>query len=183
MRILGLVGSLRSGSYNRLLLDAAAEELPPGVELVVFDELRTLPHFDADDEDHLPEAVARLHEAAEQADALLIATPEYNASIPGVLKNALDWLSRPFPDNAVRNKPAAVIGASTGLFGAAFAQADAKRVLARAGARVLDGDVPVATAHLRFDEHGRLVDEEVRTRLRELGGALFAEVSARVVAA
>jgi chromate reductase len=183
MQILGLVGSLRSGSYNRLLLDAAAEELPPGVELVVYDELRTLPHYDADYEEPVPEAVARLREAAEQADALLIATPEYNASIPGLLKNAVDWLSRPFPENAIRNKPAAVIGASTGLFGAAFAQADAKRVLARAGARVLDHDVPVATAHLRFDEHGRLVDDEVRERLRDLGAALCAEASARLVTA
>jgi chromate reductase, NAD(P)H dehydrogenase (quinone) len=98
VRILGLTGSLRTGSYNRLLLDAAAEELPPGVELVVYDELRALPYYDADAEEPVPEAVARLREAAEHADALLIATPEYNASIPGVLKNAFDWLSRPFPE-------------------------------------------------------------------------------------
>lgn len=182
MRILGLVGSLRSGSYNRLLLDAAAEELPPGVELVVYDGLRTLPHYDEDAEEPVPEEVAELRQAAEQADAFLVATPEYNASLPGVLKNALDWLSRPFPENAVRNKPAAVIGASTGFFGAAFAQADAKRVLARAGARVLEQDVPVATAHLRFDEQGRLTDDEVRERLRELGAALCAEAAARLVA-
>jgi chromate reductase len=127
MRILGISGSLRRGSHNRRLLRAAASSLPPGAELVEWDGLAGLPAFDEDLELTPPPTVQAFLEAVDQADALLIATPEYNASVPGALKNALDWASRPFPDNVLREKPAAVVGASTGLFGAVWAQARSAR--------------------------------------------------------
>ena len=112
IRILGISGSLRRGSHNTSLLRAAARSLPPGVELERFDGLADLPHYNEDlDHEPVPAAVARLRAAIAAADGLLIATPEYNGSIPGVLKNAVDWASRPFPDNAVKGKPVAVIGA------------------------------------------------------------------------
>ena len=127
-RILGISGSLRRESHNTNLLRAAAEALPPGMELEVFDGLRDLPPYDADvDVEPANFAVARLRQAIDEADGVLIATPEYNGSIPGVLKNALDWASRPFPDNPLRGKPVAVVGASTGLFGAVWAQAEPAR--------------------------------------------------------
>src|SRR3712207_285566 len=124
MRILGIAGSVRRGSHNRKLLRAARAALPPGAELVEWDGLGGLPILDEDLETTPPEPVRELLAAIEGADAVLIATPEYNASLPGGLKNALDWASRPFPDNVLREKPMAVIGASTGLFGAVWAQAE-----------------------------------------------------------
>ena len=112
MVVLGLCGRLRRGSYNRRLLAAAAAELPRGVSLEVFEYLADIPPYNQDDEDGAtPEAVEALRDAITAADAVLIATPEYNASVPGQLKNALDWASRPFPDNALRDKPVAVVGA------------------------------------------------------------------------
>jgi chromate reductase len=123
LRILGLSGSLRRGSHNTRLLRAAAEMLAPGVRLDVYDGPRDLPPYDPDrDVEPRDEVVGRLRDAIAEADGVLIATPEYNGSIPGQLKNALDWASRPFPDNALRGKPVAVIGASTGLFGAVWAK-------------------------------------------------------------
>src|SRR5579863_9119435 len=138
MRILGISGSLRRGSHNSALLRAAGSLLPPGAELVVYDGLREIPPYDEDMLATPPEAVVRLREAVAAADAVLIATPEYNHSIPGALKNALDWASRPFASNAFRGKPVAVIGASTGLFGAVWAQAETRKVLAAMGARVAE---------------------------------------------
>ena len=150
MRILGISGSLRGESHNSRSLRAAARSLPPGVELDVYKDLARIPAFDEDRESDPPGAVLRLREEIAAADALLFSTPEYNASIPGVLKNALDWASRPFPDNALRDRPAAVIGTSTGLFGAVWAQAELRKVLRHAGAHVLDEEVPVPTADLAF---------------------------------
>ncbi len=147
MKILGISGSLRRDSHNTTLLRAAADELPPGVQLELYEGLKELPPFDADDEDTPAVAVERLRAAIAGADAVLIATPEYNSSIPGVLKNALDWASRPAGGSALRNKPVAVIGASTGMFGAVWAQAEARKVAAAIGARVLDRELPVALAH------------------------------------
>jgi len=139
LRILGLSGSLRRGSHNTALLQAAAKVLPPGVELEVYEGLRELPPYDPDyDIEPAELSVKRLREAIAAADGVLIATPEYNGSIPGLLKNALDWASRPFPGNALRGKPVAVIGASTGLFGAVWAQAEARKVLGIIGADVID---------------------------------------------
>ena len=177
MEILGIAGSLRRGSHNRKLLRAAGAELPPGVALRAWEGLRELPPFDEDLESAPPAAVQDFREALEAADAVLNATPEYNASIPGVLKNALDWASRPFPDNALRDKPAAVIGASTGLFGAVWAQAETRKVLKYAGAQVLDTELAVGLADSVFDEHDGLVDPELRVRLGELLSELVQEVA------
>jgi chromate reductase len=175
VRILGLSGSLRRASHNTALLRAAAMTLPSGVELEVFDGLRDLPHYDEDmDVQPAPEPVARLREALSAADGVLIATPEYNGSIPGVLKNALDWASRPFPDNALRGKPVAVVGASTGLFGAVWSQAETRKVLGIIGADVLDGEIPVGQASMAFTQDGRLDDPDLRAALAELVGTLAA---------
>jgi chromate reductase len=181
MRILGISGSLRRDSHNTALLRAAAELLPPGAELEIFDGLKAIPPYDADDDvpgAHDP-AVVALKDAIERADALLIATPEYNHSIPGVLKNALDWVSRPVNENVVRGKPVAVIGASTGLFGAVWAQAEARKVLGAIGAEVVDRELPVMQAHMQFDEYGNLHEEDLRGQLADHVAALVAAVPDR----
>jgi len=163
MKILGIVGSLRRDSYNAMLMRAAAELLPPDAELVVFEELAGIPAYDEDLESGpAHHAVTALKEAIAEADAVLFATPEYNGSIPGFLKNALDWVSRPFADNPLRNKPVAVIGASTGMFGAVWAQAELRKVLGLIGARALDRDTPVGLAEMRFGAGGELIDAEAR---------------------
>jgi chromate reductase len=169
MRILGISGSFRRDSHNTRLLRAAALALPPGVELERFDGLAAVPPYCEDaDADPAPDAVARLREQIAGADALLIATPEYNGSIPGVLKNAIDWASRPFPDNALRGKPVAVIGASTGLFGAVWAQAELRKVLQHTGADVLEQELPVGLADEAFTPTGELADAELQRRIVEL---------------
>jgi chromate reductase, NAD(P)H dehydrogenase (quinone) len=183
MLILGIAGSLRRGSHNRRLLRAAAAELPPGVDLVTWEGLAELPAFNEDQEDDPPEAVREFLAEIESADALLIATPEYNASLPGALKNALDWASRPFPENVLRRKPSAVIGASTGLFGAVWAQAEVRKALKASGAHVLESELPVALADGAFSADGALADPELTTRLRELLADLVREVEAPVEAA
>jgi chromate reductase len=180
MRILGISGSLRRGSHNRKLLRAAAAAVPPGTELVEWDGLAALPAFDEDLELTPPPAVRAFLEAVDQADALLIATPEYNASVPGALKNALDWASRPFPDNVLRDKPAAVVGASTGLFGAVWAQAEVRKVLKASGAHALEDEIPVGMADTAFDPDGNLMNPELAERLRDLLGDLAREVDSPV---
>ena len=176
MRILGIAGSVRRGSHNRRLLRAAGTLLPPGAELAEWDGLAVLPSFDEDAEAFPPEPVQELLAAIAAADALLVATPEYNASLPGGLKNALDWASRPFPDNVLRDKPSAVIGASTGLFGAVWAQAEVRKVLAASGARVLEGELPVGLADHAFTDEGELADPALAERLAALLGDLAREV-------
>ena len=160
MRILGLSGSLRRDSHNTRLLGAAGRLLPDGVEFVVFDRLGEIPHFNEDDETSPPPAVLALKEAIEQADGLLVATPEYNHSLPGVLKNAIDWASRPIAETPLRGKPAAVIGASTSLFGAVWAQAEMRKVLGATGARVVDRELPVAQAEDALGADGLPVEPE-----------------------
>jgi len=168
MRVLGISGSLRRDSYNTKLLRAAEELLPP---------------FDEDDElGPTPSAVASLREAVAEADAIVFATPEYNASVPGQLKNAVDWLSRPVATAALRGKPALVVGASTGAFGAVWAQAELRKVLATAGARVVEAEVAVGHAPAKFDGSGALVDEELNDQLREALDVLAAEAPVRPVA-
>jgi chromate reductase len=178
LRILGISGSLRRESHNTNLLRAAAELLPPGVQLEVYDGLRELPPYDADlDVETAHPAVQQLRKAIADADGVVIATPEFNGSIPGVLKNALDWASRPFPDSALRGKPVAVVGASTGLFGAVWAQAETRKVLGVIGADVIDNELPVGQADTAFQD-GRLVDEDLNAALGELVHILAARASA-----
>ena len=184
MRILGISGSLRRDSHNTSLLRAAALSLPPGIGLELYDELGDLPHYNADiDGEPAPEPVARLREAIAGADGVLIATPEFNGSIPGALKNALDWASRPFPANALRGKPVVVVGASTGMFGAVWAQAEVRKVLRTIGADVLDGELPVGHAHLAFGDDGHLADVGMRDALGELVAVLATRAGAAEVVA
>lgn len=171
MRILGIAGSLRAGSLNAQLLRVAAEELPDDVELEVFGALAEIPPYDQDLEDLPADAVERLKGAIAEADAILVATPEYNGSIPGQLKNAFDWVSRPIRESPIRGKPVAVIGASTGAFGAIWSQRELKKVLGLMGAIVLDVELPVAKADRRLDGP----DPELR---RELAGVLDVLVAA-----
>ena len=166
MRILAVSGSLREGSFNTSLLRAALEAAPDGIELELWEGLAELPLYDEDLEADAPESVHRLREAWAAADAILFATPEYNGSVPGGLKNAIDWASRPRLEGVLRNKPVAVVGASTGQFGALWAQQDLKRILGIAGARVIGTEIPVARAHERFDSEGHLLDDEVFAQLR-----------------
>jgi chromate reductase, NAD(P)H dehydrogenase (quinone) len=182
--ILGLSGSLREDSHNTALLRAAAGQLPPGIQFSVYDSLREIPPYDADlDLEPADPAVARLREAIARADGVLIATPEYNGSIPGVLKNALDWASRPFPDNALRGKPVAVIGASTGLFGAVWSQAETRKVLGVIGADVIDQELPVGQAESAFTDNGQLLDPEQRAALTQLVDVLVARAGAQLAQA
>ena len=175
MKVLGISGSLRRDSYNTKLLRAAEGLLPPFVELELWERLKEVPPYDEDDDVQPgPPAVDALREAVAAADAVLFATPEYNSSIPGQLKNAIDWISRPVATNALRHKPVAVVGASTGAFGAVWAQAELRKVLAALGARVLDVELPVPHAHTRFDK-GVLADDEIRENLADAVEALVDE--------
>ena len=181
MKVLAISGSLRSDSYNSMLLRAAGELLPNDVELEIWDGLKAVPPYDEDDDrEFAPAAVTRLRDAIAGADALLLATPEYNQSIPGQLKNAVDWASRPIATNVLRNKPLAVIGASTGAFGAVWSQAELRKVLAATGARVADAEVAVGHAHEHFDGEGRLTDHELRGQLREVVRMLLADARPRM---
>jgi chromate reductase len=188
MRVLGISGSLRRDSYNTALLGHVGDLFEAeGTEFELYDGLRTIPPFDEDDEvDGGPVAVARLRAAVAAADAVFFATPEYNSSIPGALKNALDWLSRPYATNAMRNKPVAVIGASTGMFGAVWAQAELRKVLGTMGARVVEGEVAVGHAMDRFDDLGRLNDPNLEEQVRDVVKTLVIEaqpVAAELLAA
>lgn len=180
VRILAIPGSLRQGSYNRKLLRAAARALPGAIELKIWTGLAAVSPYSEDVErEPVPDGARALREAIERADALLVSTPEYNGSLPGQLKNAIDWASRPFPDNVLRDKPVAVVGASTGLYGAVWAQADARKALGRAGARVLDAELPVPRAHEQFDARGELLDAELGRRLQQLVRELAAAAAPR----
>ncbi len=178
MRVLGIAGSLRSGSHNRELLRLAAATRPDGVEFETWDGLRDLPAFDEDDEERPPLAVARLRAAVDSADAVLLAVPEYNGSIPGALKNALDWASRPARSSSFRGKPVAVIGASTGSFGGVWAQAETRKVLGLMGARVVGDELPVGKAHERLTEP----DDDLVGQLRATMETLVDAASERAAA-
>ena len=181
MRILGISGSLRRDSYNTGLLRTAVQLAPVDVEL--WDGLKAVPPYDADDEADPAPAVVVLRAALAGADGFLLAPPEYHHTVPGHLKNALAWASRPLATNPIRNKPAAVVGASTGAFGAVWAQAELRKVLSAIGARVLEEDLPVGLAATRFDEDGLLADDELRERLRALVDHLVASVDDRLATA
>jgi chromate reductase len=180
MKILGISGSLRRDSYNTKLLRSAEELLPSDVEFELYDGLKAIPPYDEEDDlEDAPPAVTALREAIGEADGILIATPEYNSSVPGHLKNSLDWVSRPLATNTLRNKPVAVIGASTGAFGAVWSQAELRKVLSAIGARVVDAEVAVGHAPTRFDEAGRLIDGNLLGDLEETIETLVAEVHER----
>jgi chromate reductase len=186
MRVLGISGSLRRDSHNTALLRAAARLLPPGAELELWEDLKAVPPYDADDDEGLDsraESLRSLDEAIRAADVVLFATPEYNHSIPGALKNALDWLSRPLAESPLRGKPVAVVGASTGLFGAVWAQAELRKVLGAIGARVVDRELPVGLADDAFAADGRLADPELELVLADLLAELQGEVPAVTAAA
>jgi len=183
VKILGISGSLRRDSYNTKLLRAAGELLPLYAELELWDGLKEIPPYDEDDDvEPAPPAVAALREEVAEADALLFATPEYNSSVPGQLKNAVDWVSRPLATNALRNKPVLVVGASTGAFGAVWSQAELRKILGATGARVVEAEVAVGHAPTRFDADGTLLDEDIRDQLGEAIDALLAETPAGYLA-
>ncbi len=178
MRILAISGSVRRDSHNTRLLRHAAERAPAGIEIEVWDGLKSIPPYDEDDDGPIPpHAVAELREAIAEADGLLIATPEYNSSIPGVLKNAIDWASRPRATTPLQGKPAAVIGATTGSFGAVWAQAELRKVLASTGARVVDLELPLSKADEAFDDDGALISTDHDDRMLEVLGALATEIT------
>jgi chromate reductase, NAD(P)H dehydrogenase (quinone) len=178
MRVLGIGGSLRRDSHSTKLLRAAGELVEAeGAELEIYDGLKQIPPYDEDDDvGDGPAPVARMRAAVAAADAVLFSTPEYNSSVPGQLKNAIDWLSRPLATNPLRNKPVAVVGASTGMFGAVWAQAELRKTLGAVGARVVQGEVAVGHAPTRFDGDGRLTDEALLDALRAVVRDLVAEV-------
>ncbi len=179
MKLLAISGSLRRDSHNTKLLRAAEELVPAVMEYQLWDGLKEIPPYDEEDDvQPAPPAVAAFRTAIAEADAILISTPEYNSSIPGQLKNAIDWASRPHATNVLRNKPVAVIGASTGAFGAVWSQAELRKVLGATGARVVDADVALGHAHTKFSEEGELLDEVARDQLAEVVVTLLAETPA-----
>jgi chromate reductase len=183
MQIIGISGSLRQGSYNTQLLLEAAKELPNGVEFRTYDGLREVPPYDEDDDrEPAHPAVSRLRREFASADAILFATPEYNFSVPGWLKNVIDWASRPAGQSALRYVPVAVIGSSTGAYGAVWSQAELRKILGSCGARVLDGEVALGHAKQAFAS-GEPLSAEQRTQLRDLLAALVAQAEQRAHAA
>jgi chromate reductase len=184
VRVLAISGSLRQGAHNTRLLRTLAEEAPEGVEIELWEGLKEIPPYDHDDDlVPGPDSVEALRQAVRDADAVVFATPEYNSSVPGALKNALDWASRPLATNAFRNKSVAVIGSSAGMFGAVWAQAELRKVLAAMGARVADVEVAVGRAAEKFDDEGRLVDDEIRQELRDALDVLVGTASPSLAAA
>jgi chromate reductase len=176
MRVLGISGSLRANSLNSALLRAAAERLPGGAELVEFERLREVPPYDEDVElEATPTVVEELRQAVREADAVLIATPEYNHSIPGQLKNALDWVSRPAGKSALNGKPAAAIGASTGMFGAVWAQAELRKVLGALGGRVVEAELPVGHAKDQLLDNHLELSPQQSEQLEEILAELISE--------
>ncbi len=186
LRILAIPGSLRAGSFNHRLLLAAAELAPDGVEVEVYEQLADVPLFNQDHEDPAPAGVTALRERVAASDAILIATPEYNGSIPGVLKNTLDWLSRGETEvTGVRGRPVAVIGTTPGMWGTKLAQEHARQILSNMGAKVEYGArVYLARASAAFDGDA-LVDDTARTALTAVLRSLaeHAEQAAERVAA
>jgi chromate reductase len=171
MRLLAISGSLRRSSYNSALLDAAAAECGAEINFVFWNRLDSIPAYNEDLTTE-PGTVGTLKGEVAQADAVLFATPEYNGSIPGALKNALDWISRPFADNPLRDKPVAVIGASQGAFGALWAQAELRKILRTIGASVDENELAVAHAQDAFAPAGLLRDPQQRATLTLIVGAL-----------
>ncbi|MGB9959721.1 MAG: NADPH-dependent FMN reductase [Candidatus Bathyarchaeales archaeon] len=168
MIVLGFAGSLRKGSYNKALLRAAAELMPKNAKLEIF-EIDGIPLYNQDLENDMPAKVKEFKEKIRQADAILIATPEYNYSFPGVLKNAIDWASRPPGDNPFEGKPAALMSASIGTLGGVRAQYQLRQVLVTLNMHPINRpEVMVPLAGEKFDREGKLIDERTRAKVREL---------------
>jgi NAD(P)H-dependent FMN reductase len=176
IRVLVLVGSLRAASINGQLAELAIDTAPEGVSLQLFDRLGELPFYNEDiDNEDAPEPVAALRAAATEADAALVITPEYNGSIPGVLKNAIDWLSRPFGNGALKGKPMAVVGAAMGQYGGVWAHDETRKSFAIAGPRVVeDLKLSLPASSLGGKHPGE--NAEVADRVRDIVGKLAAEV-------
>ena len=173
IKILGIAGSLRKESYNKGLLKAALEVTPANCSLEIID-LADIPIYNQDEETNFPKSVVNLKAKIREADAILIATPEYNYSIPGVLKNALDWASRPYGDNAWDNKPVGIMGASPGLQGTSRAQYHLRQVFVYLNMHPLNKpEVMIATAQDKFDSKGNLTDLKARQKIGELLTALI----------
>jgi chromate reductase len=167
IKILGIAGSLREKSFNRGLLRAAVELAPEGAEIEIF-ELGGIPGFNQDEEQNPPEKVAELKRKIREADAILFVTPEYNYSIPGVLKNAIDWASRPYGDSAWNGKPAAIMGASIGGIATARAQYHLRQMMVFLNMFPINQpEVMVANCMEKFDEQGNLTDEETKGYVRK----------------
>jgi chromate reductase len=168
MKILGIAGSIREGSYNRAALRAAQSLAPEGIEIETFD-IKGLPGFSQDDETNPPAQVVELKQRIRDADAILFVTPEYNYSVPGVLKNAIDWASRPYGDSAWTKKPVAIMGASVGTLGTARAQYHLRQMFVFLNmVAVNQPEVMIAQAHRVFDAEGNLSDETAKKLIRQL---------------
>ncbi|HYO01236.1 MAG TPA: NADPH-dependent FMN reductase [Mycobacterium sp.] len=176
VKILVLVGSLRAASVNRQLAEVAAESAPAGVSLQLFDRLGELPFYNEDvDGEGVAESVQALRLAAAEADAALVVTPEYNGSIPGVLKNAIDWLSRPFGDGALKGKPLAVVGSALGQYGGVWAHDETRKSFGIAGPRVIE-DVKLSVPAKVFDGKHPRENADVVQQVRDVVGKLVAEL-------
>ncbi|HXZ30219.1 MAG TPA: NAD(P)H-dependent oxidoreductase [Dehalococcoidia bacterium] len=174
LNILGFAGSLRTGSYNRALLRVAADLVPKDAKLDIFD-LEGIPPFNQDLENSMPKIVKEFKAKIRSADAILVATPEHNYSMPGVLKNAIDWASRPYGDNSFEGKPVAMMSASTGMLGGARAQYQLRQVFVFLNMHPLNKpEVFVAFANQKFDEKGNLTDEQTKEFIKQLLQALVA---------
>jgi NAD(P)H-dependent FMN reductase len=174
-KILVLLGSLRAASVNRQLAELAIESAPDGVELRLYEGLGDLPHYNEDiDTADAPAAVVALREAAAGADAALVVTPEYNGSIPGVLKNAIDWLSRPYGNGALKDKPVAVIGTALGQYGGVWAHDETRKSFGIAGPRVIEEKLSIPSA--AFDGKHPRETADVVAKVRDVVGKLAAEV-------
>lgn len=172
LKVLGIPGSLRKGSYNLAALRAAQKLVPPDMELEIFD-LNGIPPFSEDDEKNPPARVVELKRKIRDAGVILFSTPEYNYSIPGVLKNAIDWASRPYGDNAWSGKPVALMGASTGMLGSARAQYHLRQVFVFLNVYALNQpEVLIANAAQKFDAEGNLTDEKTKEIIKRLLNAL-----------
>ncbi|WP_166903968.1 NADPH-dependent FMN reductase [Mycobacterium sp. DL440] len=175
-RVLVLVGSLRAASVNRQIAELAVEQAPDGVELRIFDRLGELPFYNEDiDTAEVAESVVALRAAAGEADAALVVTPEYNGSIPGVLKNAIDWLSRPFGNGALKDKPLAVVGAALGQYGGVWAHDETRKSFGIAGPRVVE-DLKLSVPSKSLDGKHPRENAEVAEALRDIVGKLTVEV-------
>jgi NAD(P)H-dependent FMN reductase len=177
IKVLVLLGSLRAASVNRQLAELAVESAPDGVSLQLFDRLGELPFYNEDiDNQDVVEPVTALRAAAADADAALVVTPEYNGSIPGVLKNAIDWLSRPYGDGALKDKPVAVVGAALGQYGGVWAHDETRKSFGIAGTRVIE-DLKLSVQVTTFDGKHPRENADVAGDLRDVVGKLAAEVA------